>query len=38
MSTETGGDGTGPAEVLVVVPTYDEAATLPGTLARLRRA
>lgn len=28
-------DGTG---VLVVVPTYDEAQTLPGTLARLRAA
>ena len=27
-----------PARVLVVVPTYDEAATLPGTLARLRAA
>ena len=30
------GDGLG--RVLVVVPTYDEAQTLPGTLARLRAA
>src|SRR5690606_23694205 len=27
-----------PGRVLVVVPTYDEALTLPGTLARLRVA
>ncbi len=28
----------GPGRVLVVVPTYDEAQTLPGTLARVRAA
>ncbi|QJW36804.1 polyprenol monophosphomannose synthase [Cellulosimicrobium protaetiae] len=31
-------DQPAPGRVLVVVPTYDEALTLPGTLARLRAA
>ena len=33
-----GGQGTAGRGTVVVVPTYDESLTLPGTLERLRRA
>lgn len=36
--SERPGEPAAPGRVLVVVPTYDEALTLPGTLARLRAA
>ncbi|PTU55992.1 dolichol-phosphate mannosyltransferase [Sphaerisporangium cinnabarinum] len=38
MSGAAGEGGAAVGRVLVVVPTYDEALTLPGTLARLRAA